>query len=111
MLTIAMRDLFTKFTTTEDSSGERFGTTGSYIHVGSSTATEVSSQNTVLGTSTADGRFKGMDAGYPKRNDGTDSTGVNILLTSHVRKRGKSVDQFPPFQQLHLTRVPGALPM
>jgi len=79
MLTIAMRDLFTKFTTTEDSSGERFGSTASYIHVGSSTAAEVASQNTVLGTSTADGRFKGMDAGYPKRNDGTDSTGVNIL--------------------------------
>jgi len=78
MLTIAMRDLFARFTTTEDSSGERFGSTAAFIHVGSSTSAEVSSQNGVLGTS-SERYIKAMDSGFPKRNDGTDSTGVNIL--------------------------------
>ena len=77
-LTQNMRDLFAKFTTTEDSTSQRFGSTGAYIHVGSSTSAFNSNQNSMLGTST-DGSAKGMNSGFPKRNDGTLSTAPNIL--------------------------------
>lgn len=79
MLTQTMRDLFAKFTTTEDSTSERFGSTGAYIHVGSGTATENSNQNSLSGFNGSSGGIKAMSAGYPKRNDLTDSTGPNIL--------------------------------
>lgn len=79
-LTTAMRDLFAKFTTTEDSSAKRFGSTMAWIHVGSSTSAFLSSQNAMLSTSASDGNAKGMNAGFPKRNDGTCSTADNILI-------------------------------
>lgn len=63
-LTQTGRNLFTKFLTTEDSSSERFGSTGAYIHVGSSTGAFVSSQNSLLSTAAAP---KGMNATYPQR--------------------------------------------
>lgn len=75
-LTTTMRDLFTKFTTTEDSTSERFGSTAAWIHVGSSTAAFTSTQNSLQSTGGA--VMKAMDAGFPKRNDGTDSTAANI---------------------------------
>lgn len=75
-LTRNMRDLFAKFTTTEDSTSERFGSTGAYVHVGSSTAAEDTTHNSMQSTAAT---VKAMSAGYPKRNDGTDSTGANIL--------------------------------
>lgn len=75
-LTHTMRNLFAKFTTTEDSTSERFGTTGAYIHVGSGTASEDPTRNSLASTAPS---IKAMSAGYPKRNDGTDSTGLNIL--------------------------------
>jgi hypothetical protein len=82
-LTQAMRDLFAKFTTTEDSTSERFGSTGAYIRVGSSTAAFNSNQNELQTTSTgstgANQWIRAMDAGFPKRNDGSISTGPNIL--------------------------------
>src|SRR5574342_910016 len=82
-LTQTMRDLFAKFTTTEDSTSERFGSTGAYIRVGSSTAAFNSNQNELqtpsTGSAGANNWIKGMQAGYPKRNDGTISTGANIL--------------------------------
>ena len=71
-LALAGRNLFTKFTTTEDSTGERFGSTGAWVHVGSSTAAFSSADNSLLGTSTADGRQKPMDSSYPTR-------AVNVL--------------------------------
>ena len=77
-LTTVMRDLFTKFMTTEDSTSERFGSTSAWIWVGSSTTGFLSSQTSVLTTSTDPERAQPMDSGYPKRNDGTDSTGANI---------------------------------
>ena len=81
-LTQAMRDLFTKFTTTEDSTTERFGTTSAYMFVGTSTVAFNSASNK-LETGVASGSsgaiIRPMDSGYPKRNDGTDSTAVNIL--------------------------------
>lgn len=75
-ITLTMIDLLAKFTTTEDSTSERFSSTGAYIHVGTSTGAFASSQNSLLSTAAA---VKAMSAGYPKRNDGTDSTGNNIL--------------------------------
>lgn len=78
-LTTTMRDLFAKFTTTEDSTSERFSSTGAWIWVGSSTSAFTSTQNSVLTTSTDPDRAQPQDSGYPKRNDGTDSTGLNIL--------------------------------
>jgi len=75
-LTQTMRNLFAKFTTTEDSTSERFGSTSAWIHVGSSTSTTaVETANSLAGAAV----MKAMDSGYPKRNDGTDSTAVNIL--------------------------------
>ncbi len=74
-LTTIARDLFSKFTTTEDSSGEKFGSTSAWIHVGSSTGAFASSDNSLLGSAV----MKAMDSGYPKRNDGTESTAANIL--------------------------------
>lgn len=79
-LTVAMRNLFAKFTTTESVTGLSFGSTGAWIHVGSSTATFASAQNAMVSTSTGDGNAKGMNAGFPKRNDGTCSTAENILI-------------------------------
>ena len=76
-LTVTMRNLLTKFTTTEDSTGERFGSTGAWIHVGSASSTTFNSADNSLSSTGA--VMKAMDSGYPKRNDGTDSTGVNIL--------------------------------
>lgn len=76
-LTTTMRDLFSKFTTTEDSTSERFGSTGAYIHVGSSTAAFASNQNSMQSTGATP---KAMDSGYPKRNDGSTSTAPNILI-------------------------------
>lgn len=82
-LTHTMRDLFAKFTTTEDSSGERFGTTAAYIRVGSSTAAFNANQNEMQTTSTGstgiNNWIKAMTGGYPKRNDGSVSTAANIL--------------------------------
>lgn len=78
-LTQNMRDLFAKFTTTEDSTSARFGSTGAWIWVGSSTGAFLSSQNGLLTTSTDPDRAQPMDSGYPKRNDGTESTAANIL--------------------------------
>ena len=81
-LTTTMRDLFAKFTTTEDSTSERFGTTGAYLRVGSSTASFNSNQNEMQTTSTGSTGLnqwiRAMDAGFPKRNSG-ESTAVNIL--------------------------------
>jgi hypothetical protein len=79
-----MRNLLAKFTTTEDSTSERFGSTGAYIFVGSSTTAFDSSDNKLLSTSTGGPTagtvyIKPMDSGFPKRNDGTESTAVNIL--------------------------------
>lgn len=81
-LTLTMRDLFTKFTTTEDSTSERLGTTGAYLRVGSSTATFAANQNELQTTSTGstgiNNWIRAMDAGFPKRNVG-ESTAPNIL--------------------------------
>lgn len=63
-LTHTMRDLFSKFTTTEDSSGERFGSTGAYIHVGSSTAAFAATQNSMQSTGAY---VRPMESGYPQR--------------------------------------------
>lgn len=79
-LTTVMRDLFAKFTTTEDSTGERFGSTGAWIHVGSSTSAFNSNQNSMQTTSTDVEKTQPMDSGYPKRNDLGTSTGPNILV-------------------------------
>lgn len=75
-LTQSMRDLLAKFTTTEDSTSERFGSTGAWVHVGSSTAAFSSTMNSLQSTGVV---MKALDSGYPKRNDGTESTAANIL--------------------------------
>lgn len=63
-LTQAMRDLFAKLTTTEDSTGERFGSTGAWIHVGSSTGAFTSTQTYLLSTGA---KSTSMDATFPTR--------------------------------------------
>lgn len=61
------RDLFAKFTTTEDSTSSRYGSTGAWVHVGSSTTAFTSTQNRLETTSTGLDRFKAMDSTYPQR--------------------------------------------
>lgn len=85
------RNLFAKFTTTEDSSGERFGSTGAYIHVGSSTAAVDTGHNSMQSTGAA---VKALDSGYPKRNDGTESTGPNILVYRSTFTTSEAVFQW-----------------
>lgn len=72
-LTVKMRDLFAKFTTTEDSTSERFGSTGAYLRVGSSTATFDSADNELRTTSTgstgANNWIKAMDGSFPTRTN------------------------------------------
>lgn len=75
-LTQTMRNLFAKYTTTEDSTAEKFGTGTAWLHVSSDNTAFNSANNGLGGTASV---AKSMDTGYPKRNDGTDSTAVNIL--------------------------------
>lgn len=63
-LTQSMRNLLAKFTTTESVAGESFGSTGSYIHVGSSTGAFDSAQNSLLSTAPS---IRPMEANYPTR--------------------------------------------
>lgn len=63
-LTQTMRNLLAKFATTEDSTSERFGSTGAYIHAGSSTAAFSSDQNSLASTAAV---IRGMEATYPQR--------------------------------------------
>src|SRR5262245_40117275 len=73
-LTTRMRDLFAKYTTTEDSTGEKFGTVTAWIHVGSDTGAFDSAQNSMLtgvsgNVASSASRIKLMESGYPQRTN------------------------------------------